>query len=255
MSPATPGSVGHLLPVAALWRREFIRFWRERSRVFGFVGMPLVFWLIIGSGFGNLGFFYPGALTLTVMFSAVFSMMSLIEDRREGFLLSMLASPAPRAAIALGKIFGTSTLAWLQALLFLVFLPLAGFHIVPLRLLALVAVLFLVSFTFTALGFFFAWQMDSTQGFHAVMNLLLFPLWMISGSLFSADSAGAWMRVLMRLNPLAYSVAAVRRLLDPAVPSSTPGLVFSILLTAGCGLVLLAVSAAAVSRPSVRNRA
>ena len=91
MSSASPAPAGYCLPVIALWRREFIRFWRERSRVFGFIGMPLVFWLIIGTGFGNLAFFYPGALTLTVMFSAVFSMMSLIEDRREGFLLSMLA--------------------------------------------------------------------------------------------------------------------------------------------------------------------
>ena len=255
MSGAPPVPAGYLLPVIALWRREFIRFWRERSRVLGFLGMPLVFWLIIGSGFGNLAFFYPGALTLTVMFSAVFSMMSLIEDRREGFLLSMLASPAPRGAVALGKISGTSTLAWLQALVFLVFLPLAGFQVVPSRLLALAGVLFLVSFTFTSLGFFFAWQMDSTQGFHAVMNLLLFPLWMISGSLFSSESAGAWMRLLMKLNPLAYSVAAIRRLLDPSVPSSTPGLAFSILFTACCGLLLLAASTAVVSRPSVRNRA
>ena len=115
--------------------------------------------------------------------------------------------------------------------------------------------MFLVSFTFTALGFFFAWQMDSTQGFHAVMNLLLFPLWMISGSLFTAESAGVWMGFLMKLNPLAYSVAAIRRLLDPALPASTPGLAVSVLLTAGCGLALLAASTVVVSRPSARNRA
>jgi ABC-2 type transport system permease protein len=243
-----------VLPIATLWQREMIRFWRERSRVLGFVGTPLVFWLIIGSGFGNLGFFYPGALTLTVMFSAVFSMMSLIEDRREGFLLSMLASPAPRSAMAFGKIAGSSTLAWLQSLIFLAFLPMTGFAISPLVLLELAAILFLIAFTFTALGFFFAWQMESTQGFHAVMNLVLFPLWMISGALFSFESTGAWMQVAMRLNPLTYSVSAIRRLLDPAVSPQTPSLSLSVMVTLICGLILLIASTVAASRPSVRNR-
>ena len=115
-----------VLPVLTLWRRELIRFWREKARVLGFVGSPLIFWLVIGAGFGDLAFFFPGALTLTVMFSAVFSTMSLIEDRREGFLLSILVSPTPRSAIVLGKVLGSATLAWLQGLMFLLFLPLAG---------------------------------------------------------------------------------------------------------------------------------
>ena len=104
-----------------------MRFWREKGRVLGFVGSPLVFWLLIGSGFGDLAFFFPGALVLTVMFSAVFSTMSLIEDRREGFLRSMLVSPAPRSSMVLGKMLGSSTLAWVQGLLFLCFLPMTGY--------------------------------------------------------------------------------------------------------------------------------
>ncbi|MCX6623285.1 MAG: ABC transporter permease, partial [Acidobacteria bacterium] len=119
----------------------------------GFVGSPLIFWLVIGAGFGDLAFYFPGALTLTVMFSAVFSTMSLIEDRREGFLLSILVSPAPRSAMVLGKVLGSSTLAWLQGLMFLLFLPLTGLWPGAMGLLELVAALFLVSLTFTALGF------------------------------------------------------------------------------------------------------
>ena len=114
------------LPVLTLWQRELTRFWREKARVVGYIGSPLVFWLLIGSGFGDLGFFFPGALVLTVMFSAIFSTMSLIEDRREGFLLSMLVSPAPRASMVRGKILGSSTLAWLQGLVFLCFVPATG---------------------------------------------------------------------------------------------------------------------------------
>jgi ABC-2 type transport system permease protein len=244
-----------LLPVATLWQRELIHFWRERSRVLGFVGTPLLFWLIIGSGFGNLAFFFPGALTLAVMFSAIFSMMSLIEDRREGFLLSMLASPAPRSAMAVGKIAGSATLAWLQSLIFLAFLPAAGFSISALIVLQLSAMLFLIAFAFTALGFFFAWHMDSTQGFHAVMNLVLFPLWMVSGSLFSFDSAGAWMRFVMKVNPLTYSVSAIRRLLEPSSAAPTPPLGLSVMVTAACAVVFLAASTIATARPSARSRA
>jgi ABC-2 type transport system permease protein len=236
------------LPVFTLWRRELLRFWRDKGRVLGFVGSPLVFWLLIGSGFGNLGFFFPGAVVLTVMFSAVFSTMSLIEDRREGFLLSMLVSPAPRSAMVLGKIAGSSTLAWIQGLIFLLFLPLAGLRPGALGLLEAAGALFLISFTFTALGFVIAWQMDSTQGFHAVMNLVLFPLWLASGALFPIRSAHGWMQALMRANPITYMVSALRHPLEGlAAPSSAAA------VTAACGLALFVAATLAAGRRSARS--
>ncbi len=243
------------LPVWTLWQRELIRFWREKTRVAGFVGSPLVFWLVIGSGFGDLAFFYPGALTLTVMFSAVFSTMSLIEDRREGFLLSMLVSPAPRNALVLGKTLGSSTLAWIQGLIFLAFAPLAGVRFSLAGFMEIVAVLFLVALTFTLLGFWIAWRMDSSQGFHAIMNLVLVPLWMVSGSLFSTEQAHGWIRWVMLANPLTYSLAALRRLLGPAIPPGTPSTAASLLVTAGCAAVLLILSSAAAGEKSARNAA
>jgi ABC-2 type transport system permease protein len=242
------------LPVATLWHRDLLRFWREKSRVLGFIGAPALFWLVLGSGSGNLGFFYPGALTLTVMFSAVFSMMSLIEDRREGFLLSMLVSPAPRGAMVLGKILGSSTLAWLQALLFLAFLPLTGYSMSPLALLELVGILFLVAFAFTSLSFLIAWKMDSTQGFHAIMNLLLFPLWMVSGSLFSLDGAHTWMQWLMRVNPLTYSVAAIRRVIQPDA-MNIPDFSLSLGVTAAFAVALWLSSIWVASRPARESQA
>src|SRR5579863_7949459 len=113
------------LPAATLWQRELVRFWRTKSRVMGVVASPLVFWLVIGYGSNDLARYYAGALVLTVMFSAIFSTITIIEDRREGFLLSMLVSPAPRTSLVLGKILGSATLAWIQGLLFLAFAPLA----------------------------------------------------------------------------------------------------------------------------------
>jgi ABC-2 type transport system permease protein len=232
-----------------------IRFWREKARVLGFVASPLIFWLVLGSGYGDLAFFYPGALTLTVMFSAIFSTMTLIEDRREGFLLSMLVSPAPRSAMVLGKLLGASTLAWLQGLIVLAFVPVTGLPVSPASIAGLVGVLYLISFTFTALGFLIAWKMDSSQGFHAVTNLLLLPMWMVSGALFGFSSAHGWMKVLMRINPLTYATAALRHLLVPQVEAGTPPLMFSLLVTAACGVLLWGASTAAARRRSNRNQA
>jgi ABC-2 type transport system permease protein len=241
------------LPVFTLWQRDLIRFWREKARVLGFVGSPLVFWLLIGSGFGNLAFFFPGALVLTVMFSAVFSTMSLIEDRREGFLLSMLVSPAPRGSMVLGKILGSATLAWIQGLIFLCFLPMTGYAPGSTGLIEAIAVVFLISFAFTVLGFFIAWQMDSTSGFHAIMNLVLFPLWLISGALFPMASAHGWVRWLMRINPLTYSVAALRDRI--ALPSAAAGPAFStsVIVTAAFAATLFLASAMIANRKSTRS--
>lgn len=241
------------MPVATLWKRELVRFWREKARVLGFVGSPLIFWLVIGSGFGDLGFFFPGALTLTVMFSAVFSTMSLIEDRREGFLLSMLVSPAPRSSMVLGKTLGSATLAWIQGMIFLAFGPLAG---VPLSFSVLwqsATVMFLISLTFTLLGFALAWRMESSQGFHAIINLLLLPLWMISGSLFTMANAHGWIKLIMVLNPMTYALAALRRVLGARVPASTPELGLSLAVTVACAVTLLGVSAVVAGRKSARN--
>ncbi len=236
------------LAAGTLWARELRRFWREKARVAGFVGSPLVFWLIIGSGFGDLAYFFPGALTLTVMFSAVFSTMSLIEDRREGFLLSMLVSPAPRSAMVLGKTVGSATLAWLQGVIFMGFGPLTGVWLAPATVAGAAAVLFLISLTFTLMGFLIAWHMESTQGFHAVMNLVLFPLWMMSGALFPPDRAHGWIRAVMAANPLTYAQSALRHLLDPRAAGARPGLGLSLAVTAALAVLLLAASTAAANR-------
>src|SRR5690242_19936554 len=195
--PERPSMNSFFLPAATLWQRELVRFWRQKSRVLGVVASPLVFWLLIGYGSNDLARFYSGSLVLTVMFSAIFSTITIIEDRREGFLLSMLVSPAPRTSLVLGKILGSATLAWIQGVIFLAFAPLAGVRINLLELIPVIAAVFLVSFTLTGMGFVIAWKMDSTAGFHAIMNLLLVPMWMVSGSLFPMTTAHGWIRAIM----------------------------------------------------------
>jgi ABC-2 type transport system permease protein len=148
--------------------------------------------------------------------------MSVIEDRKEGFLLSVLVAPVPRTAIVLGKVLGGTTLAAIQGLIFLVFAPFAGVHLDPLQVLLVAVVVFLVSFSLTALGFAIAWPMDSSQAFHAIVNLFLIPLWLISGALFPLNGASGWIRVVMRLNPLTYGVEALRTLLYPGADTNFP---------------------------------
>jgi ABC-2 type transport system permease protein len=218
-----------LLPAFTLWWREVVRFYRQRTRVVGVIASPVVFWLVIGSGFGTsfrsggagvnqhyLNYFYPGALIMIVLFTSIFTMMSVIEDRKEGFLLSVLVAPVSRSAIVLGKVLGGTTLATIQGLIFLLFAPLAGVRIGFGSFLLVALTVFLVSFALTALGFAIAWPMDSTQAFHAIINLFLIPMWMLSGALFSVSGAAEWLRILMRINPLTYGVEALRDLLYPA---------------------------------------
>src|SRR5437763_6715984 len=130
-----------LLPAFTLWLREIVRFYRQRSRVVGVIASPILFWVAIGSGFGTsfrsganggqnyLDYFYPGALIMIVLFTSIFTMMSVIEDRKGGFLLSVLVAPVSRSAVVLGKVLGGTTLATIQGLIFLVFAPLVGVHI------------------------------------------------------------------------------------------------------------------------------
>ena len=260
-----PSRVGILLPSVSLWWREIVRFYRQRSRVIGVIASPLLFWVVIGSGFGTsfrssgaggqhyLVYFFPGALIMIVLFTAIFTMMSVIEDRKEGFLLSVLVAPVSRSAIVLGKVVGGATLATLQGLLFLLFAPFLGIHFSILSLLLTVAVIFLVAFSLTALGFMIAWPMDSTAGFHAVINLFLIPLWLLSGSMFPISGASLWIRVLMRINPLTYGTDALRMLLYQAELTGSLPLNVNLLVLAVFAMVMFGLCFLVANRRTTRS--
>jgi ABC-2 type transport system permease protein len=265
--PAELASAGIVLPAFTLWWREIVRLYRQTTRVVGVLASPLVFWLVIGSGFGTsfrsgggpgqqhyLDYFYPGALIMIVLFTSIFTMMSVIEDRKEGFLLSVLVAPVPRSAIVLGKVLGGTTLAAIQGMIFLVFAPFAGVHVAPIQLLLVAVVVFLVSFSLTALGFAIAWPMDSSQAFHGIVNLFLIPLWLLSGALFPLAGASGWIRLIMRLNPLTYGVEALRGLLYPGAETSFP-LSSSIATLVLFSLVMFGLAFLMVNRRTTRPAA
>lgn len=214
-----------LLPVLTIWWREIVRFYRQRSRLFSAIAQPLVFWLLIGSGLSAsfqpagasetdyLAYFYPGIVVLVVLFTAIFATISVVNDRREGFLQGVLVSPVPRWRIVLGQALGGTTLALLQGILLLALAPFAGIRLGVASVILTIGVLALLAFGLTNLGLLMAWRMDSTQGFHAIMNLLLIPIWLLSGAFFPSDGAPGWLAWTMRLNPLTYGLAALRKCL------------------------------------------
>ena len=158
-----------------------------------------------------LEYFFPGTIVLIILFTAIFSTISIIEDRREGFLQSVLVAPISQMSIALGKILGGTFLSLFQAIILLVLTPVIGISLDFESLIIIFFSLFIVSFGLTGLGCMIAWRMDSTQGFHAIMNLFLIPLWLLSGALFPASGAASWLSKVMMLNPLTYGVAAIRQ--------------------------------------------
>ncbi|MEO0479369.1 MAG: ABC transporter permease [Planctomycetota bacterium] len=206
----------------ALWHREVVRFLRDRSRVTSSLGQPIFFWLLFagslqnsftpgGQAYGE--YFFPGTLAMIVMFTAIFATITVIEDRKEGFLQGVLVAPVSRASIALGKVCGAATLALGHSLVFLVLAPVAGvpFSVVP----ALHAILALtvIAFALSGLGVALAWKMDSTAGYHGVMMLGLMPMLLLSEAFFPAKGAHPVLSYVMAANPLRYGVAWIRRAL------------------------------------------
>lgn len=238
--PASP-ALSFLLAVGTLAWRELIRFFRQRTRVVGALGQPVILWVLIGAGFqGSFKqpsyvpeevsmsfqeFFFPGIAVLILLFTAIFSTISIIEDRREGFLQGVLVAPVSRSALVWGKLTGGMVLAVLQAALFLAIGPLLTFvGLAPTIHLEwtfagaayVLGFLILLGYTLTALGFLIAWPLDSTQGFHAIMSVFLLPMWLLSGATFPAEESG-WLSLIVQLNPLTYGVAGLRRLMYPGV--------------------------------------
>jgi ABC-2 type transport system permease protein len=220
-----PTRSNFLLPALSLGKRELVRFLRQRHRVIGAFATPIVFWLLIGGGMGRsfraegaggagyMQYFFPGTILMILLFTAIFSTISIIEDRREGFLQSVLVAPIPRMAIVMGKVLGGTTLAFGQGLIFLLLAPTVGIHLTIVSFLQSALLMLIVSFALTALGFCIAWRMSSTQGFHAIMNLFLMPMWFLSGALFPISGAWTGLKIVMLLNPLTYGLAGIREAL------------------------------------------
>jgi len=235
-----------LLGTWSLTLREVVRFLRQRSRVMGALVQPILFWLMIGLGLSgsfraggsegqsSIEFFVPGIAAMIVMFTSIFSAISVIQDRKEGFLQGVLVAPVSRTSIVLGKLLGGATIAVGQAIIFLLIAwickmigiaPGMSFPTSPLTWLAIIGMFALMGIALCGLGYAFAWRMESVQGFHAIMSLVLFPMWLLSGAIFPSQP-GSWFTWITYCNPLTYAVAGVRHLMieDSARLAGDPSL-------------------------------
>lgn len=225
-----------LRAIYTIWYRDTLRLLRERNRIIGMLGQPLIYFLIVGQGISSamgfrgappglnisyLQFMYPGILAMSVLFTSISSGISIIWDREFGFLKEVLVAPVPRWATAIGKALGGSTMAMVQAVILLLLAPLAQVSLDFITVAQLLAILFLISLALTFFGITIASYMETMEGFQMIMNFLIMPLYFLSGAMFPIQSVPAWMASLMRLDPLTYGVDALRLLVyrnaDPQI--------------------------------------
>lgn len=223
---AQTGTLRDLEAIYGIWLRDVKKFWRERSRLLGGIARPILWLLILGTSLrpvvGNTAltgghdytqYIFPGVISLTLIFAAMQSAMSVIWDREFGFLKEVLAAPVSRLAIILGKILGGATQATLQGLITLCFAPLIGLWLSPIVILEILVLMFLISFALTALGVVISSRMQSFEGFGTISNFVVMPMYFLSGAIYPTSSAPDWLKPLIAVNPLTYGVDAMRQII------------------------------------------
>jgi ABC-2 type transport system permease protein len=259
-----------LRAIKIVWRRELIRFLNDRMRIVTSLVQPLLFLFVLGSGLQRLSssathgvdlktFIYPGVLCITVMFTAMFSAASIVWDREFGFLREMMVAPVRRSSIIIGKAFGGATVASIQGLIMICLAGLVHVPYDPLLLIGIFAIQLLLAFSISAFGLMVAVRIKQMQAFMGVMQMIITPMFFISGALFPIAGLPVWLAFLNRLDPLTYAVDPMRRLvfshldisegarrvLDPGVTWwgwRVPTLLeIAIVLLLGVGLLAIAI--------------
>src|SRR6516162_3586087 len=272
------GGLRHDLRAAGIvWRRELIRFRTDRLRAVTSLLNPVLFLFVLSTGLGVLAghslppgvsfksFIYPGVLAMSVLFTAIFSAASIVWDREFGFLREMLVAPVSRSAIVTGKILGGATIATIQGIIMLALAGLADVPYNPVLLLTLAGELLLLAFTLTAFGVMMAARITQFQAFMALTQMLVMPLFFLSGALYPLTGLPAWLSFLTRINPLTYVVGPMRHAvfthlnLDPAAMGAlSPGITWlgwpvpimlSLGIVAAMGLGMMGVAIATFSKP------
>jgi len=249
--------------VYVIWLREIKKYFRERTRLLAMVGQPLLYLVIMGhglremfqlniEGFDYLSFMYPGIVAMTILFTSMFASVSIIWDREFGFLKEVLVAPVPRSAIAVGKALGGSTTALLQGAILLALAPLAGLALSPSAIIQILLLLFLLAFAITSFGTVVAANTESMEGFHMIMNFIIVPLFLLSGAFFPIGVAPEWMQAVMKLNPVAYGVDALRNIMFTGSPAKDfvvyYPLYHNVLVLAGFSVLMAALSMRAFNR-------
>lgn len=204
-----------------VWRRELIRFGRDRTRMVTSLVQPVLFLFILGTGLSAIArttpgvsfktFMFPGIIGMTVLFTAVFSAVSIVWDREFGFLREMLVAPVKRWSIVLGKCLGGMTVATIQGVIFLALAGTVGVPYAPVMLIELIAEMALMAFALTAFGVLLASRMQQMQSFQVVVQFFVMPMFFLSGAMFPLSGLPTWLTSLTKIDPLTYAVEPLRR--------------------------------------------
>jgi ABC-2 type transport system permease protein len=205
-----------------VWYRDTLRYFRERSQLYGSISRPILWLFILGMGLRGgfkappglnyTQFIFPGIVAMTVIFTSIQSAITIIWDREFGFLKAILVAPVPRTSITIGKCLAGTTLSLIQAVIIMLLSPLVHVHIHLLNVVPLLLVIVVLSFALTSIGVVIAARMTSFQGFGTIMNFVIMPMWFLSGAMFPPTGLPVWLQVLVRINPLTYGVDTIRRL-------------------------------------------
>ncbi|MBX3385418.1 MAG: ABC transporter permease [Phycisphaeraceae bacterium] len=250
--------------VVALLRRDVLRFVRQPSRIVAAIGTSVMLWVVLGSGFAGSfapamavdsasegetyrAYLIPGVAVAVVVFSSVFGAIGLIDDRRDGFLQAQLVSPTPMWATIGARVVSSSALAWVQALPVLLAALVIGVPGGAAGLVGAAAGMLLIAVGMSGLSLAAAWRINSVQGFHGVMNLVLMPMWLLSGAFFPVEGASPWLRTVMMVNPLTWGTECVRSSLRGAESGQGAGWMW--MGAAGFAAATLALCAGVMKRP------
>jgi ABC-2 type transport system permease protein len=222
-----------LRAIKIVWHRDMIRFLRDKPRIITALLQPMLYLFVLGSGLGSAVprasgvdlrmFMFPGVMAMAVLFTCFFSAGSMVWDREFGFMREMLVAPVDRSAILVGKCLGGATVGTLQGLVMFAVAGLVGVPYSPALMIGVFAELVLLSFAITALAVMISARIRSMQAFMALVQMLMMPLFFLSGALFPLTGLPGWLTVLTRLDPLTYAVDPIRRLV---LAHAAPGMPF-----------------------------
>jgi len=244
-----------------MWYRDVLRFWRDRARMLTTLAMPVLYLVIFGTGiasifpkqggFDYIAFMYPGIIAMVVIFGSIMTGVTVVFDREFGFLKEVLVAPISRTSVAVGKALGGATIASVQGVLMLAFIPFAKVDISVSRGFMLVGLMLLLSLTLTSVGLLIASRIRSMEAFQAVMNLLMFPLVFISPIMFPVEQLPAWLGTIVKINPVSYGVDAIRQAVMGSAASAPYGIklfdyrmsvILDVAVIATFGIIMLALA-------------
>jgi ABC-2 type transport system permease protein len=251
--------MGNLQPVSVICQREFIRFFRVKSRWLGALARPLLWLVVVGNGlnaivrpqgpYTYLQSIFPGIIAMTIMFSAILSSATIVWDREFGFLREMLVAPIPRGAIVLGKAIAGTLISVLQAFVILLLTPFLGLPVTAGQVVWLILASVFISFCVTSMGILISACIRTFDGYNLVMNFLVMPLFLLSGAMYPVTSMPPALRFISLCNPVTYCVDVFKHILLGGAPRGPEfNLVQDLAIVAALSALALALAALAFRR-------